>query len=82
MLRSGHSVRFTATEIDAFRQAGFDFSAVRSAADIAQEVSRWAHTLADERLDLLEKIARELAATKGVKLPPRLSAVPAVHSRD
>ena len=42
---------------------------------IEQELSRWTHILADERFDLLEKIALEMAKAKGVKLPPKLSAV-------
>jgi len=39
-------------------------------------VSRWAHTLANERFELLEKIASAMAEAKGVKLPPRLNVVP------
>jgi hypothetical protein len=35
-------------------------------------VSRWAEALADERIDLPEKIATEMAKVKGVKLPPKL----------
>jgi hypothetical protein len=51
-------------------------SKVRHQDDIEQEVSRWANTLADERFDLLEKIASEMAKVKGVKLPRKLTAVP------
>ena len=54
---------------------GLDFSKVRHQGDIEQEVSRWANTLANERLDLLEKIASVMAKAKGLKLPPKLTAV-------
>ena len=67
--------RFTRTEVEEFRQAGLDFSKVRHHDDIEQELSRWAHTLADERFELLEKIASEMARAKGVKLPGKLTAV-------
>jgi hypothetical protein len=76
MIRSGNSARFTPTELEEFRQIGLDLSKVRHQDDIEQEVSRWVHALADERFDLLEKIASEMAKAKGVKLPPRLTAVP------
>jgi hypothetical protein len=38
-------------------------------------LTRWADTLNDERPDLLDKIAAELAKTKGVHLPARLTRV-------
>ena len=76
MIESGTLARFTPNEIEEFRQIGLDFSKVRHQDDIEQEVSRWANTLADERFDLLEKIASEMAKAKGVKLPPKLTAVP------
>ncbi|HWZ74410.1 MAG TPA: hypothetical protein VN326_23400 [Casimicrobiaceae bacterium] len=76
MIRSGTSARFTATEVKEFRQIGLDLSKVRHQDDIKQEVSRWANTLVDERFDLLEKIASAMAKAKGVKLPPKLTAVP------
>jgi hypothetical protein len=41
--------------------------------DLDAELTRWARTLADERCDLLEQIAAEMAKAKGVKLPPKLS---------
>jgi hypothetical protein len=41
--------------------------------DLDAELTRWAHTLADERFDLLEQIAAEMAKAKGVKLPSKLS---------
>jgi hypothetical protein len=54
---------------------GLDLGDVRHQNDIEQEVSRWAHTLADERFELLEKIAAEMAKVKGVKLPRKLRIV-------
>ena len=76
MIRSGNSTRFTPTEVEEFRQIGLDLGAVKCPSDIEQEVSRWAHILADERFDLLEKIASAMAKAKGVKLPPKLTALP------
>ena len=81
MLRAGNAERSTSTEVEEFRQIGLDLADVRHESDIEQEVSRWAHTLADERFDLLEKIASAMAKAKGVKLPPRLNAVPSADSR-
>jgi hypothetical protein len=80
MIRSGSSARFTPTEVEEFRQVGLDLGAVKCQNDIEQEVSRWAHTLADERFALLEKIASAMAKAKGVKLPPKLNAVPSADS--
>jgi hypothetical protein len=80
MIRSGNSVRFTHNEVEEFRQVGLDLSNVEGQDDIEQEVSRWAHTLADERFELLEKIASAMAKAKGVKLPPRLNIVPSAKS--
>jgi len=48
---------------------------VKHQKDIEQELSRWAHILANERFDLLEKIALEMANASGAKLPPKLSAL-------
>jgi hypothetical protein len=76
MIRSGTLARFTPTEVEELRQVGLDLSKVRHQDDIEQEVIRWVRILADERSDLLEKIASEMAKAKGVKLPPRLTAVP------
>ena len=76
MIRSGSLTRFTPTEVEEFRQIGLDLSEVRHRDDIEQEVSRWANTLADERFDLLEKIASEMVKVKGMKLPRKLMIVP------
>jgi hypothetical protein len=75
MIRLGKSARFSPGEIDEFRQVGLDMSNVKDQQGIEQELKRWAGILADERFDLLEKIASEMAMSKGVNLPPRLSAV-------
>lgn len=75
MIRLGKSARFSPREIDELRQVGLDMSSVKDQRGIEQELRRWARLLADERFDLLEKIASEMAMSKGVNLPPRLSAV-------
>ena len=80
MIRSGKLVRFTPSEVEEFRRVGLDLDDVECQNDIEQEVSRWAHTLADERFELLEKIASAMAKAKGVKLPPRLNVVPSAES--
>lgn len=72
MVRSGNLVRFTSSEVEAFRQIGLTLSNVRHQSDIEQEVSRWARTIADERFDLLEKIALEMARARGLRLTPKL----------
>jgi hypothetical protein len=76
MIESGTLARFTPNEVEEFRQIGLDFSKVKHQDDIEREVSRWANTLAGERFDLLEKIASAMAKAKGMKLPPKLTAVP------
>jgi hypothetical protein len=53
----------------------FDVSNVKDQKDIVQELSRWAHILADERFDLLEKIALEMAKANALKLPAKLNVV-------
>jgi hypothetical protein len=80
MIRSADSVRFTPSEVEEFRQVGLHLSDVDCQNDIEQEVSRWAHTLADERFALLEKIASAMAEAKGLRLPPRLNVVPSAES--
>lgn len=80
MIQSGNSVRFTPNEVEELRQVGLDLGDVKCQNDIEQEVSRWTHTLADERFDLLEKIASAIAKAQGVKLPPRLNVVPPAES--
>ena len=80
MIRSGKSVRFTPNEVDELRQVGVDLEGVRTQDDVESALATWAHTLADERPDLLEKIVLEMAKAKGVKPPPKLNVVPSSGS--
>jgi hypothetical protein len=75
MLRAGDALRFTPDEIEAYRKLGLDFDGARTPDDIEQVLSQWANTLNDERPNLLEKIAVELAKAKGIPLPARLTRV-------
>ena len=75
MLRAGNSLRFTPDEIEDFRKLGLDFDGAQTQDDIEQALTRWADTLNDERPDLLEKIATELAKARGIRLPARLTRV-------
>ena len=75
MLRAGDALRFTPDEIEAFRKLGLDFDGARTEDDIDQALARWADTLNDERPDLLEKIAAELAKARGIPLPARLTRI-------
>ena len=80
MLRAGNSVRFTESEIEDFRKIGFDFAGTRTQADVESEVTDWVGTLQEQRPDLLEKIAVEMARVKGVRFEPRFSVVPSSDS--
>ena len=75
MLRAGNARRFTPDEIEDFRKLGLDFDGAQTQDDIEQALTRWADTLNDERPDLLEKIASELAKARGIRLPARLTRV-------
>jgi hypothetical protein len=75
MIRFGNAARFTGHEVDELRQVGLDMGNVTHQREIEQEVSRWVHTLANERFDLLEKIASAMAKSKGVNVPPKVSIV-------
>ena len=75
MIRAGHNLRFTPDDIEGFRKLGHDFDGARTQDDVEQVLTRWADTLTDKRPDLLDKIAAELARTKGVRLPARLTRV-------
>lgn len=75
MLRAGDVLRFTPDEIEEFRKLGLDFDGARTSDDIEQVLTRWADTLNEERPNLLEKIAAELAKAKGIPLPARLTRV-------
>ncbi|WP_406625303.1 hypothetical protein [Acidovorax sp. SDU_ACID1] len=73
MLRAGLSLRFTSTEIDELRRIGIDVGGARTQDDLDQALARWADTLAEERPDLLDRIAEALAQEKGALLPARLT---------
>ena len=75
MLRAGDTPRFTPDEIEGLRKLGLDFDGARTQGDVYQVLARWADTWNDERPDLLDKIAAELARPKGVHLPARLTQV-------
>lgn len=75
MMRSGTTVRFTSLEIEQYRKVGLDVHNVKHQNDIEQVVTRWVYTLADERPDLLDKLAAAMAKATGTKLPPRLTIV-------
>jgi len=75
MLRAGDALRFTPDEIEDFRKLGLDFDGARTQDDLDQALARWADTLNDERPDLLEKIAAELANARGIPLPARLTRI-------
>ncbi len=75
MRRAGQTLRFTPDEIEGFRKLGLDFDGARTQDDVEQVLTRWADTLNEERPDLLDRIAMELARTKRVHLPARLTRV-------
>ena len=75
MLRAGHSLRFTPTEIEELRRVGIDVDGARTQDDLDQALAQWAGTLTEERPELLEKIAAAMAQAKGASLPVRLTRV-------
>jgi hypothetical protein len=68
MLKSDSSIRFTATEVDELAQLGIDVSGVKSDSEFAMVLKPWLDALAQVRPDLLDKIAHEIAAGKGIRL--------------
>lgn len=82
MIRSGKSIRFTPNEVDELQKLGIDLGAVKSSEDFANALYPWIEALGEVRPDLLEKMVTELARSKGIKLPPRLSVVPSHDSPD
>lgn len=72
MLRSGRSLRFTATEIEDLQALGIDVQGVKSGTELAAALEPWLHALAEARPDLLHKVAGEIAAAKGVRLQSNL----------
>jgi hypothetical protein len=75
MLRTAASIRFTATEIQSAAAHGIDLSWVKTREDWVQANIDLIETLAAERFDLLEKIARCAVERKDLKLPAKLSVV-------
>lgn len=75
MLRAGHLLRFTPTEIEELRNFGLDVGGARTQDDLDQALAQWACTLAEERPELLDKIASALAQARGASLPARLTHV-------
>ena len=75
MLRAGHSLRFTPTEIEELRRVGIDVDGARTQDDLDQALARWAGMLAEDRPELLDKIASAMAQAKGASLPARLTRV-------
>jgi hypothetical protein len=69
MLRAGDALRFTPDEIEAYRRLGLDFDGARTGDDVEQALTRWAGTLNEERPDLLEKIAVEMAKPSAPSYP-------------
>lgn len=76
MLQSGHSIRFSTTEIDELQALGIDIGGAKSPADFAAALEPWLHALAEVRPELFDKIVGEIAAAKGIRLPPDLRVVP------
>jgi hypothetical protein len=68
ILRSGRSIRFTATEIKELRALGIDIGGAKSPADFAAALEPWLQALADVRPDLLDPIVSEIAAARGIRL--------------
>ena len=75
MLKLGKQLRFTECEIESARALGLDLAHVRSEAQYRTAVVRLIETLADERPELLERIAVELAKVTGRSLPAKLKVV-------
>lgn len=75
MLKLGKEVRFTQAEIEEVRKLGIDLTDVKSEAQYSAAVVRLVETLANDRPELLERIAKELSRVTGRKLPAKLKVV-------
>ena len=75
MLRAGHLLRFTPTETVELRKLGIGVGGARTQDDLDQALAQWAGTLAEDRPELLEKVAAAMAQAKGVSLPACLKRV-------
>ncbi len=80
MMRCGAVIRFSAVEVQEFREIGLDMTTARNACDVERQLIRWTEIIAAERPDLLEKIAMAMVGAQGVRLPTKLGAVPAKDS--
>ena len=76
MLCSGNSIRFTGKEAEEAREMGIDVAGVKSPDDFANALVPWIEALGEVRPDLLNKLARNMATAKGIKMPPCLNVVP------
>jgi hypothetical protein len=81
MLKSAHSIRFTSSEIAELHSLGIDISDVNSPDAFAAALEPWLQALADVRPDVLETIGRQIAAAKGIRLPPDLHGAAKLLSR-
>ena len=70
LLKSGSSIRFTATEVDELAELGIYVAGAKSAEDFAARLEPWLHTLAQKRPELIEKIARAVTAAKRIQQRP------------
>jgi hypothetical protein len=75
MLKLGNEIRFTEAEIEEARKLGIDLTDVKSEAQYSAAVVRLVETLANDRPELLERIAKELSRVTGHKLPAKLKVV-------
>ncbi len=75
MLKSKEQLRFTSSEIAEARRLGIDLARVKTKAEYSNAVIELITTLAHERPDLLERIAKKLCEESGRKMPARLKLV-------
>lgn len=75
MLQIGNQIRFTPQEVEEARALGIDLVGVNTADQFSKAVINLISELECERPDLLEKLARALAAATGARLPPKLERV-------
>lgn len=69
MLKSSHSIRFTAAEVADLEELGIDVAGAKSADDFAAALEPWLHVLAETRPDLIDKIAEQVATRKRIRQP-------------
>jgi hypothetical protein len=76
MLESNEQLRFTSAEIAEARRLGIDLAGVKTKAEYSNAVIELVTTLAHERPDLLERIAKKLCEETGSKMPAKLKLMP------